>query len=543
MRRWIRLIPGWRLGSLVTALMFSQVTQAQTGGTQQCAPQAESIKPGIYAAALQETITLSNNQQQMELGAGRTGFADQPGLSCYDEIPEFISRDRLPIPANYGAGAQGCGFGGGGSGGATNFGIDSDWPQMERRFAEKIENFVSNNYPATSIIVHALASGLTIDKAIYLMTRADRSRAEEFFRTAYNMQSSLPGWVCSSGAGGAGDAYSQYYDVNDLPPRRLVRDVADRYFDEQQIMEPFPDWFSGDFHMLAWVDELIELSSENESHWYEKAARQSVADNGLQKPILISLYADTEDVVLDISRDDLELLKSRGAERLPVVFYYNKDYQRPVGEFEEDPELDEVLDAFHSRSEELTPVPLLASGDFHFNVELDEFDDLFEIPEVDDIDPERFDALTRDLQTNGFNTGPVVVTAYSGSSSSWLDDPERVRAAMELNMETAPTAVLFHREERMACSAVPNCIRRMCQALTCAGGSPDACEVEFSLSLGREEVENDDPPSSFGGVPPGDDPPPDDPPPDDPPPDDPPPDPPPPPPPPPDDEDPVSPDQ
>lgn len=470
---------------------------AQDGAPGLCPGEPEGVPPGVYASALQQTITLSKGAEQLELSAGRTGFADQPRLTCLEETPEFIRRDRMPAPGEFGAAGAACGFAAGEGG--DDLGLSSEWPRMERRFAEEIERFVGDGYPAESVIMHAVASGLTIDKTVYLMTRADADRAEEFFNAAFLLSDSLPGWACGVGSGSTrGGAYSPYYGVNDLPPRRTVAEVAQRYFDDFQVMEPLPDWYAGDFHMLAYTDELLELA-DDEERWYHAGDRQRIVDGNLQRAILVSLYGESRRIVLDISREEIAAFRDRGVERLPVVFYFNKDFQRPLTDIRIDDDLAGIIDQFHDDGTELTPVPLIAGGDHHLEVPMDDFEDLFEIPAREEIDDARYAALVDELARDGFSRRPVVVTLYSEHDGRWLDDPARIRAAIDAGIEQAPVAVLYHRLGRLPCGATPSCVRRVCEALTCAGGAPAACQVDPALREGTEPPPP--PPPSVGGNP------------------------------------------
>ncbi len=464
-----------------------------------CEGSAEGVPPGVYAAALQRVITLSNDADTLELSAGRTGYSDDTSLACIDDIPEFIRRDRIPAPGEFTAAGGACGFSGGGGG--DDIGLSSEWPRMERRFAEEIERFVKDGYPTESIIMHAVSSGLTIDKTVYLMTRADSDRARDFFTAAFLMQDSLPGWACGAGATSSrGGPYAPYYGVNDLPKRRTVAEVARRYFEESMVMEPMPDWFGGDFHMLAYTEELLDLADEDE-FWYQLGpSRDNVVDGRLTHPILVALYGESQEIVLDISREDLLSFQQRGIERLPVVFYFNKDFQRPLTDLRSDTDLAGIINMFNDEGAELTPVPLIAGGDYHLVVPMDDFDELFDIPERDDIDPARFAALTEELQRDGFSRRPAIVTLYSEQDSRWVDDAARIRAAMELGIESAPTTVLYHRLDRLPCGATANCVRRVCEALTCAGGSPSACEIDPALER-QAEPQDETPPTSVGGNP------------------------------------------
>ena len=174
----------------------------------------------------------------------------------------ILSIGTTMVFAQSSSGSQ-CGFPAGSAHNGANFGLDSEWARSERQFAEQIDEFIEAGYPTASIITHAVANGLTIDKTLYMMTRADSSRAEEFFKTAVSMQGSLPGWSCSISNTNSGDSYSQFYELDDLGQNRSVSEVADRYFDQQEVMEPFPDWVNGDSHMNASIDELIDLADDD----------------------------------------------------------------------------------------------------------------------------------------------------------------------------------------------------------------------------------------------------------------------------------------
>ncbi len=471
-----------------SVVMCSPAFAQESGTPVECPEQPAEVLPGVYASSIEHTITFSKDGDTLDFTAGNTGYADESRITCLEETPEFIRRDRLPAPGEFAVTGGSCGFSGGG-GGAEHVGLSSEWPRMERRMADRIDRFVKEGYPTNSIILHAVSSGLTIDKTVYLMTRADGDRAEEFFTTAFAMQDSLPGWACSAaGATARGGAYSPYYDVNDLPPRRSVAEVARRFFEENRIMEPMPDWFAGDFHMLAYTDELIELAGDN--RWYTRGGRSAVENGRLTKPIMISLYGETQDVVIDISREELLPFQERGVGRLPVVFYFNKDFQFTATDVRFDGTLSDAIELFTSQGAELTPVPWLGGGDYHVMVPAEDFDDWFEIPSRDDIDPQRYEQLSADLARDGFARGPVIATLYSEQNGRWVNDPERVRVAMESGYDEIPVAFLYHRLGRVPCGAsTADCMQVVCDALICAGGSPAACDIEPAL---EQEFDDDD---------------------------------------------------
>ena len=124
-------------------------------------------------------------------------------------------------------------------------------------------------------------------------------------------------------------------------------------------------------------------------------------------------------------------------------------------------------------------MPLLSSGDYHLIATREQIEDLFDIPETGDIDPARYAELKLHLERDGFTRQPVVATLYSDGAARWLGDPERVRAG---------------------CGATGSCIRRICEAVTCAAGASSACDIEQGAPQ-RSGDQQPPPPPSTGGNP------------------------------------------
>jgi hypothetical protein len=352
--------------------------------------------------------------------------------------------------------------------------VSGDWLEFQYSAQKEIKYFFDQGYPPTSVLLHAVSTGLTLDRSLYLAIQADSSRAREFYSLALSMASSLPGWAC--GAGEVGGDYSPTYDVNDLPPQRTVAAVAERFFASNSRLAPFPPWPDGDFHMLAQVDELLELATDQ--YWYRPGPPQTAAGAHPRTAVLIALYRHDKSVVLDTTRSELERRKRAGIKRVPVVFYYNQQDQRPVGQLADDANLEVVLDKFFQQGIQLTPVPMWDVGDHHLMVDAGELTEIFDIPDQTAIPQARLARLNMEMQNAPFQNRPVMITLLRDGNYRRLAEPDRIRIAMDVGIQRFPVVFFYHGIERLACSAPASCIQRLCAAVTCAGGDRGVCETQ-----------------------------------------------------------------
>lgn len=469
------------------------------------AQQSTEIAPGVYSQTIQNETYLQQGGETVDVPAGRAGFADGQELEQLDVIPSFLANDRTLAPglANN---LRSCGVYEGASPPVSNQPLQSDFERFDREVLDEIDGFLADGYPPASVLMHASSMGIAIDRAVYAAVRSQPERAGELYTTALELMAFLPGWTCTTGVDR--DLYDPVYEVNDLPDERLVQDVADRYFQQSSRLAQFPDWPNDEFHMLASTDELLELLAQPETaYWYRPGPSQESPGANPRETVLIGLYPDTNQVVIDSTAERIRKWHDEGMDRVPVTFFYNFEYQQPISRFENDATLDEVMDAFFDSGTELTPVPLWKVGDHHLRVSGDELEALFDIPEADDIDPQRYQALADELAANGFSRKPVLVTLLRSGNYRRLAEPERVRVALEQGMETFPVTMFYHRVDREPCGAPALCFERLCDALVCAGGDPNVCLEPAAAGAVRESSFNA-PPGGGGGSPPPEEPPP-----------------------------------
>ncbi len=464
------------------------------------AQQSTEVAPGLYSQTIQNETYLQQGSRTVDVPEGKAAFADGEQLEQLDVIPDFLANDRTPAP-DLTSNLFSCGIYEGSAPARSDQPLQSDFERFDRIIVDEIDQFLEAGYPPASVLIHASSMGIAIDRAMYAAVRSQPQRADELYMTALELMGFLPGWTCTTGVDRG--QYDPVYDVNALPEERLVQDVADRYFQDRSRLEPFPDWPNDEFHMLASTAELLDLLSRIEpGYWYRPGAGRNE-----RQGVLIGLYPDTDEIIINTTAERIRQWRDEGMERIPVTFFFNLDYQRPVSRFGNDLTLQDITDSFFEGGDELTPVPLWTEGDHHLEVSGEELEELFELPETNDIDPQRYQALRDDLAVNGFDEKPVLVTLLRSGSYSRISEADRVRVALDRGTESFPVALFYHRLDREACGAPALCFDRICDALVCAGGDPNVCLDPAAAGAVRESSTNV-PPGGGGGIPPPPPPPP-----------------------------------
>lgn len=466
----VRFVRPLYLGVAVASTLLMQPATAQQTGAQavqlDCPAQQEVTTPGVYATAIDKSITLSQPGGSLVLGPGgaRTGFADASRLTCLESVPNFLS--IYPAPGGVGTTA-GCGAFIGGdvvvlpTGAST---LQSPYKHLDWLGLNEVVYFLNSGYPPETVLLHAVSQGMTIDRALYAAISSDPAQANEFYIAALDLMPNLPGWVCPGSFDS--DAYSSIYDVNDMDGQRTVREVANRYFKDNARMSPFPDWTEGEFNMLADVDELMGLAGDG--FWYQPGPPQAGAGANPRGAVLVSLHKRGKQIIVDADSAKLAALKQSGKNKVPVTFYFNQKHQSPISTFGGDVTLQGLLDEFFSSGRELSMVPLWQVGDYHLNVAPAELADLFDIPQVQDIDPARYQKAVNAIRRDGFSQSPVLITLLQTDRFKALAEPERVRAAMELGISDVPVVLFYHQLNRLSCGAPTRCFNQINRAMMCA---------------------------------------------------------------------------
>jgi len=485
------------------------------------AQQGSEVRPGVYTHTIKDETFLQKEGRILDVPEGEAAFAGDEELEELDIIPSFLTNESA-LPPGMAGNFRGCGVYEGSTAPLSSQPLQSDFERFDRQIIDEIDQFLSEGYAPASVLLHATSMGVPIDRALYAAVRSQPRQAENLYTAALELMAFLPGWTCTTPVDTG--HFDTVYNVNDLPDERRVQDVAERYFENQSRLAQFPDWPNDELHMLASTDELLELLAAEQTVsglWYRPGPAQEAPGANPRDTVLIGLYPDDDQIVIDTPAERIRQWRDAGRERVPVTFFFNRSYQRPVSDFGEDASLEQVTEAFFEDGRELTPVPLFTVGDYHLPVTAEEIEELFDLPERDDIEPSRYQALADDLASNGFSKKPVLVSLLRSGRYRRLAEADRVRVALDKGIEELPVALFYHRLGREPCASPAVCFDRLCDGLVCAGGDPNVCLDP--AAAGQVRATSFTAPTGGGGGPPPEEDPPEEDPPEEDPPDDPPP--------------------
>ena len=245
-------------------------------------------------------------------------------------------------------------------------------------------------------------------------------------------------WPCASDA--AQSRMFNTYTMTELESGNKMKEIVERYFSVPEVISPIPNWVDGEYHAVFPYKDVIQFSSPE--YWYFPAADDSLLSDKRPKTLLISLFVGTNQVVVDNNMIET-LHEYYGDDDIPITFIFNDSNAVPVSYFGNNVSLEEVSKAFNGRGIKLADTPMWWLGDYQLRPTIAEFEKFFDIPELDEISPERRAAIQADLEKNGFSKKPILVNMFSDSGTMAVDQPARVRVAASLGMTSIPTSLSF----------------------------------------------------------------------------------------------------
>jgi hypothetical protein len=245
-------------------------------------------------------------------------------------------------------------------------------------------------------------------------------------------------WPCSSAA--AQSRKFATYALEDLTESNRMKEIVQRYFEIPEAIEPSPNWIDGEYHAKFSTMDFIHFSSPE--YWYFPNPDRPFLDKQRPKILLIALFIYTRQVVIDNNALDA-LRKFHGNDEIPVVFVFNDANAVPISYFGDNVSLEELLKAYIERGIKIAEMPMWWLGDYHLAPPITEFELYFDIPALEDISADKRAALKADLEKNGFSQKPIIVTLLAESETMVIDQPERVRMAVEAGYTHIPTAFSF----------------------------------------------------------------------------------------------------
>ena len=248
-----------------------------------------------------------------------------------------------------------------------------------------------------------------------------------------------------------------------------------RYFDDDERLQPYPDWFRQVPQLQATVSELRRYADVDQ-RWYQAGDLDSGGYGVVKpRPVIVSLYREDEQVLVDIDAQRLSAAGQSPDAKLPVVVWYNAEPVKFVDRYGPGVTLEQIVEAFFRDGHTLTPVPQLGFGDHHLVTTLAELrDELDYVPDLDDLSDERVAALKAEFNAVSFRRPlPVALFRVEGGRAVRAVESDRIPVAEELGIERVPVAFYFvDNDRRRADRQRVECDVTLCRA---AGGNPLRC--------------------------------------------------------------------
>jgi hypothetical protein len=257
-------------------------------------------------------------------------------------------------------------------------------------------------------------------------------------------------WPCSTQA--AQSRMFNTYTIDELSSPNKLKEIVQRYFDVPEVLAPIPNWIDGEYNGIFNYNDLVQFSSPE--YWYFPNPDKPIMSGKRPRSLLISLYVGTNQVVIDNNMIDA-LRKELGTDDLPVTFVFNDSNTVPISYFGSNVSLEEIFKAFNERGIKVADPPMWWQGDYHLRPTIEEFEKFFDIPALEDIDPDKRAALEADLEAYGFTRKSIIVSMFAESESMAVDQPERLRVAASMGMTRIPTTFNFIEEDSIVAHCGP----------------------------------------------------------------------------------------
>ncbi|WP_353413659.1 hypothetical protein [Arenicella sp. 4NH20-0111] len=289
----------------------------------------------------------------------------------------------------------------------TEFG---DLMYNEASIPTKLEvlRLLSKDTPSMLVFLQAVAMGVDIEDVLKASVSYEPDKAQDLAASAVSI---IP--VLSDKAS---YLYSGY-ELEDLEREDdesyKVQDVIDRFFEQREVLRPYPDWFEGQYHFLASAQELEQLQNpEKEVKWYRTKSTVDID----QRPVFVSLYEGNQAVLIDGEDRITDALAKDPEALLPVVVIFNRVNERSIDQLGYSKTLRGVQQAYSEERLMLTPTPEWQLGEYHMYADVSEFYDIFDIPEEDDFEPEAWIKLLEEAEDYSVMNTSFIVVILSGGS-------------------------------------------------------------------------------------------------------------------------------
>ncbi len=237
------------------------------------------------------------------------------------------------------------------------------------------------------------------------------------------------------------------FTFDSLPAGDQIAEVANRYFNNQQVLDTQPNWLNGEFNGVLSADQIDQFVSN--AYWYKTGPAPAKMANFRPKTLLISLFYGTGQVVVDTNH--LDSLKAHyGDEPIPTVFIYQEENVVPISYFGERPQPWQIVKASNESGIRPADVPLWYAGDAHTSENPEQLAIVTNVPPASEMDPESLARIREDIAKNGMSAKPITLGMVAGSEEILVDSPERLRAAQMAGLATVPVMYSVYENDMIA---------------------------------------------------------------------------------------------
>lgn len=282
----------------------------------------------------------------------------------------------------------------------------------------EVLRLLSKDTPSILVFLTAVSMGLDVETVLQASARYQPNKGRDLAASAVEILPLIPDspqYILSSYE--LEDIYHDERDDEERDDKRpepySVEDVIERFFEDREILAPAPDWIEGQYHFLASAAELMELHEPQKNvRWYQTKSTQNVTT----RPVFVSLYEADQTVLVDSQKRIEQALAADPDARVPVVFIFNRLSERSTDGLEEEypRTIKGIQRAYVERGLMLTPAPEWEVGEYHLYADIEEFYDVFDIPEEDDFEPEAWQKLLSEAENYSVTNTSFIVVIIGG---------------------------------------------------------------------------------------------------------------------------------
>jgi hypothetical protein len=255
----------------------------------------------------------------------------------------------------------------------------------------EILRLLSKDTPSMMVFMTAVSMGVDIENVLQASVNYQPNKGRDLAASAVNI---LPLLTES-----ATYVYSGYeledLERDDENQPYSVAKVVENFFENRRVLRPYPDWFEGQYHFMASAKELQVLQKpQKNTRWFRTKSNQDVT----KRPIFVSLYESTNSVLIDSEERIAKALQKDPNAQLPVVFIFNRLNERPIDQVGYPLTIKGLQSAYAEKQIMLTPTPEWQLGEYHIYSKLEEFYEVFDIPEEEDFEPEAWQKLIEEAE-------------------------------------------------------------------------------------------------------------------------------------------------